>query len=198
MKPSLWFLTLTVIMMCLAGCQSEPDRPTAADSAPNAATTNNDQATEAAVPPAESPASNYGSDNSGQDESPDAAGESSGLTKEFLMNQRFVLVQIDGAAYTSGSDQAIPAPTLEFDNDFLVSGRICNTFRGGGELVDSVLTVKTLATTRMLCGDPNLNQLETSFFQMLESGAALSMNGDRLYVKKGGSVLIFKAETNLN
>lgn len=193
MKLNLWFLTLPVILLSLAGCQSEPEGQSAAGLAPAAVTANNDPAPEAA----ESPVLNYGSDNPGQGETSDAAGESSGLTKEFLMNQRFVLVQIDGAAYTASSDQGIPTPTLEFDNDFIVSGRICNTFRGGGELIDGVLTVKTLAATRMLCGDPNLNQLETSFFQMLEGGAALSMNGDRLYLKRGDNALIFKAETRL-
>lgn len=193
MKLNLWFLTLPVILLSLAGCQSEPERQSVAGSAPAAVTANNDPAPEVAG----SPVSNYGSDNPSQGETSDAAGESSGLTKEFLMNQRFVLVQIDGAAYTLSSDQGIPTPTLAFDNDFLVSGRICNTFRGGGELVDGVLTVKTLAATRMLCGDPSLNQLETRFFQMLEGGAALSMNGDRLYLKRGDNALIFKAETSL-
>lgn len=198
MKFSFWLLTLSVILLFLAGCQAEPDRQSAAGSAPAAGAANNGQAAEAADQPPESPASNYGSDNPGPAEASDAPGESSGLTKEFLMNQRFVLIQIDDAAYTASSDQGIPAPTLEFDGDFMVSGRICNTFRGGGELVDGVLTVKILATTKMLCGDPNLNQLETIFFQMLEGGAELTMNGDRLYMKKGGSTLIFKAETRLS
>lgn len=162
MQRSLWFLVLPVILLSLAGCQSEPDRQSAPGSPPP------------------------------------SAGGSSGLTKEFLMNQKFVLVQINGADYTGSADQEMPAPTLEFDNDFLVSGRFCNTFRGGGKLVDDVLKVETLASTRMLCADQTLNQLETRFFQMLGSGATLSMSGDRLFFKQGDSVMVFKADAGLN
>lgn len=199
MRRSLRFLLLPVILLSLAGCQSEPDRPAAEGSTPPAIEMNSDLDHEPAESSAAPPVSNNVSGDPAREEAAaPLAGGSSGLTKEFLMNQKFVLVQINETDYTGDVDQGIPTPTLEFDNDFLVSGRFCNTFRGGGKLVDDVLTVEPLASTRMLCADQILNQLETRFFQMLGSGAALSMNGDRLFLKHGDNVMVFKAETGLN
>lgn len=175
MRRVLRFLLLPVILLSLVGCQSEPDRPSAEGTTAPAVEMNSDPARE----PAEAPAP--------------SAGGPSGLTKEFLMNQKFVLVQVNEADYTRGVDEEMPAPTLEFDADFLVSGRFCNTFRGGGTLDHDLLTVETLASTRMLCADQNLNQLETIFFQMLRNGAALSMDGDRLFLKQGDYVMAFRA-----
>lgn len=199
MRRRLWFLFLPVILLSLAGCRSESDRPSAEGATPPAIEMNSAMDQEPAEASVEPPVSNYDSDDPVRGEaSAPSAGGSSGLTKEFLMNQKFVLVQVNGAEYTVGVDQGIPAPTLEFAKDFLVSGRFCNTFRGGGNLDHDILTVETLASTRMLCADQILNQLETRFFQMLGSGAALSMNGDRLFLKQGDNVMVFKAETGLN
>lgn len=190
MRRVLWFLLLPVILLSLVGCQSDPDRPAAEGSASPVIEMNSGPA----EAPAEPPVSKHGSGDLAREEaSTPSTGGPSGLTKEFLMNQKFVLVQINETDYTSDVAQEIPAPTLEFDADFLVSGRFCNTFRGGGKLDHDVLTVETLASTRMLCADQTLNQLETIFFQMLRNGAELSMSGDRLFLKQGDQIMVFRA-----
>lgn len=185
MKLSLYFLMTAVALMMLAGCRNEPEPQTAESPAPPAVTMNSAEAkaeTEAA-PPALPPAQNAAP----------AAGESSGLTREFLMHQKFVLVQVNEADYVSPGE--LPTPSLEFGDDFLVSGRICNNYRGPGELQGKVLSVRAVASTRMMCPDTGLDELERKFFQMLEGGAALSMDGDRLTLKQGDSSLVFKAQT---
>lgn len=193
MKLSLYFLMLSTALMMLAGCQSEPERPAAESSAPAMVTMN---AAEPASPDssaAENMAAPAEALPGAAEESAPAAGDSSGLTREFLMHQKFTLAQVNEDDYISPQD--LPTPTLEFGDDFLVSGRICNNYRGSGELRDDVLSVRAVASTRMLCPDTGLNELETKFFKMLEGGAALSMDGDRLTLKQGGSSLVFKAQT---
>jgi heat shock protein HslJ len=187
---------LSATLMMLTGCQSEPERPAAESPAPPAVTMNSTEPAATPTPPPPPTAENSVPSqevppNSVEEEAP-AAGES-GLTREFLMHQKFVLVQVNEADYVGPGE--LPIPTLEFGDDFLVSGRICNNYRGSGELRDDVLSVRAVASTRMLCPDTNLNQLETRFFQMLENGAGLSMDGDRLTLKQGDNSLVFKAQS---
>lgn len=188
MKLSLC-LVLSAALMVLAGCQGEPDRPADASAPAPAVTMNAAKPTDEPSPPV------VGEERLPAEAEPPApaAGDSSGLTKEFLTHQKFVLVQVNEADYVA--EQDLPTPTLEFGDDFRVSGRICNNFNGPGELQNDVLSVRAVASTRMLCPDSNLTQLETRFFQMLESGVTLSMDGDRLHLRQGESSLVFKAQT---
>lgn len=182
-------LVLSATLMALAGCQSEPDRPAAASPPAQAVTMNS------AIPVDEPDPPEVNEERLAAETEPQApaAGDSSGLTKEFLTHQKFVLVQVNEADYVAERD--LPTPTLEFGDDFQVRGRICNNYHGPGELQNDVLSVRAVASTRMLCPNSNLTQLETKFFQMLESGVNLSMDGDRLYLKQGDSSLVFKAQT---
>lgn len=194
MKLSLCLFALAATLMMLTGCRSEPDRPAAENQAPPAVTMNTTEPDSPALPPPPEDMAAAEEIAPGEAAEPaPAAGESSGLTREFLSRQKFVLVQINEADYSGPEGQ--PVPSLEFGEDFLVSGRICNNYRGPGELQDGVLSVRAMASTRMMCPDTNLNQLETRFFQMLENGAALSMNGDRLTLRQGDNSLVFKAQT---
>lgn len=159
-------LVLSATLMTLAGCQGEPDRPAGA-SAPAPAVTMN------TAKPANEPGPSVADEERlavGVETEPmaPAAGGSSGLTKEFLAHQKFVLVQVNEADHVAERD--LPPPTLEFGDDLQVSGRICNNYHGPGELRNDVLSIRAVASTRMLCPDSNLGQLETKFFQMLESG----------------------------
>lgn len=176
MKLSRCLLTMAAALIMLTGCQNEPDRP--------AAVTMNAAEPVPVAAPLPPPAA---------EEPAPAVGDSSGLTQEFLMHQKFVLVQVNEADYSGPHD--LPSPTLEFGDDFLVSGRICNNYQGAGELRDDVLSVQAVASTRMLCPDAGLSELETKFFQMLKGGATLSMDGNRLTLKQGDSSLVFKAQT---
>ncbi|UQZ89349.1 hypothetical protein C4J81_09125 [Deltaproteobacteria bacterium Smac51] len=119
---------------------------------------------------------------------PAVSGTDAGLTPEFLTHQKFTLKQVNGAAY----DKEM-VPFIEFGENFLVLGKVCNNFRGPGELKDGVLTVREAASTRMACPDEDLSRLENSMLKMLENGARISMEGSSLFLREGDNTLIFEA-----
>lgn len=171
-------LMLAFSIMTVAGCQnSSPD--TSAQSAP-------EETAPAAADPTQTETA--ASDDVSESAPPSSGGSAYGLTKEFLITQQFTLSEINEANF---SGERIP--TLEFGDGFMVTGRICNSYRGQGELVDSVLTVKAIASTRMLCPGTGLDELETRFFQMLDAGAQIAMDGSRLTLKQGDTTLTFKS-----
>jgi len=116
----------------------------------------------------------------------------SGLTLKFLAHQRFTLTRVNEADYRGEQ-----RPFVEFGEQGLVSGKICNNFRGPGQLNNGVLTVEAMASTRMMCPSGGLNELETRFFNILSQGAELSMEGSSLIFKQGGNVMVFTADTRL-
>lgn len=107
-----------------------------------------------------------------------------------LVHRRFVLAGVDGQTYAKTSR----LPDLEFLEDFRVSGSVCNRFAGQGELSGATLTVRRMASTRMLCPDDALNELETRLAGMLQAGAEISLDGNTLTLKQGGHVLVYTAE----
>jgi Heat shock protein len=109
------------------------------------------------------------------------------LAQKDLMHRRFVLVSVDGKPFTTPMRQ----PDIEFGENFLVYGGMCNHYRGHGKLAGNVLTVDRLASTRMLCPDDELNKLEMLFGQMLAAGADISFDGKTLTLKQGGRTLLF-------
>lgn len=115
-----------------------------------------------------------------------------GLTMEFLAHQKFTLWKVNEADYHHEQ-----VPYIEFDGNSMISGKVCNTFRGPAELSGGVLTAKSLVATKMLCPVNGLDELETRLFAMLDSGAEISMNGSRLMLKQGGTILVFEADTKL-
>ncbi len=179
------FLVLALILL-LAGCGGGTTDPqtTSAKTAPVPAQT-------AALAENAFPAM---TDEPAAPEPAPAAGEESGLTEEFLTHQRFVLSRVNEAEVPTFAESV--APALEFGVGFTVSGRVCNTFRGAGKLADGRLTVRDLVSTKMACPDSALGELEPRFFQMLESGAHLSMDGANLYLKQGDNTLVFTADTS--
>ena len=115
-----------------------------------------------------------------------------GLTMAFLAHQKFTLKKVNGADYHGQQ-----TPFIEFGDNAMVSGKVCNTFRGPGQLAGSVLTVQSMISTKMLCPVDGLDELETRFFSMLEQGAEISMNSSQLSFKQGGTVLVFEANTSV-
>jgi len=113
----------------------------------------------------------------------------SGLTKGFLITQNFVLSKVNQAEFKSSQ-----APTLKFGDNFVVSGQVCNSFRGPGDLKNDVLTVKPISSTRKLCPQSDLNELEATLFKLLEEGAEISMDGTTLILRQGGTTLFFERQ----
>ena len=104
-----------------------------------------------------------------------------------LLHRRFVLESVDGAAFSS----SVKTPDIEFNENFRVSGQMCNRYTGQGELANGVLTVRQMASTKMLCVDQELNALEQLFGVMLREGAAIDLSGTTLTLRQGGHVLVF-------
>lgn len=62
---------------------------------------------------------------------------------------------------------------------------MCNRFFGSGQLQNGVLTVKNLASTRMLCTDAQRNQWDQTLSAVLEKGAKISLNAQQLTLSGG-------------
>ena len=73
---------------------------------------------------------------------------------------------VDGSSLTAPVDGT--AVTLSFDAGSL-SGKACNSFRGGYQLSGSDIAVGTLASTRMMCTDPGVMEQEALVLELLEA-----------------------------
>lgn len=116
-----------------------------------------------------------------------APDQASGVSKQDLVHHAFVLASINGNPFVEKER----LPTLEFNEGFRVSGAVCNRFTGQAELENGMLTVKQMASTRMLCADQELNRLENDFSRMLMDGAAITLAGKILTLGRDGYVLEF-------
>jgi len=115
------------------------------------------------------------------------AGDSA-ITQQDILHHRFVLVSVDGKDFSAKE----PVPSIEFNEGLRIYGAVCNRFRGQGRLVGNVLTVEQLASTKMLCADPDINELENLLTRMLSEGAELRLDGQRLMVRQGEHELLYK------
>lgn len=113
--------------------------------------------------------------------------QTGGVSKQDLLHHTFVLASINGRPFMEKER----LPTLEFNEGFRVSGAICNRFTGQAELENGMLTVKQMASTRMLCVDQELNRLESDFSTMLMNGAAVTLAGKTLTLRRDGYALEF-------
>lgn len=115
---------------------------------------------------------------------------------EQLQNHRFVLENVDGKAITKTATQ----PDISFSalsdisliKNITVSGVMCNSYNGQGKLSEGALTVKTLAMTRKLCSDPQLNELDQVLGDMLRKGAQVDLTEDQLTLATAEKTLMFK------
>lgn len=113
-----------------------------------------------------------------------------GASAEQLQHHRFVLESVDGKPLTL-SDKSGRQPEIDFGEKMHISGAMCNRFTGQGELNNGVLTAQ-LASTRMMCVDPQLNALDNLFGQMLAAGAHVSVANDKLTLKNPQHTLVYK------
>lgn len=73
-----------------------------------------------------------------------------------------------------------------------VSGRMCNSFSGQGKLSDGELKVKDMAMTRMMCADPQLNELDHTISAMLKQGAQVDLTANQLTLATAEQTLMFR------
>lgn len=110
------------------------------------------------------------------------------VTQEQLLHHRFVLESVNGKALAS-QDKPLE---LSFGEGMYVYGNMCNSFNGEGTLSQGTLTVKSLAMTRMMCRDTQLNQLDSTLSTMLRDGAQVDLTGNQLTLATAKDSLVYK------
>ncbi|WP_336295311.1 heat shock protein HslJ [Cronobacter dublinensis] len=113
---------------------------------------------------------------------------SSHITRETLQHHRYVLQTVNGAPL----DATRRVPELSFGEQMHVSGSMCNRFMGQGELHGDTLKVNGLASTRMLCAEPQLNELDKLIGEMLSQGATVSVEKQQLTLHYRQYTLVYK------
>ena len=106
---------------------------------------------------------------------------------EDLTGRVYHLVSMDGQRLACGN-----TPELGFTGEGRVFGSACNRFSGAAKIVNGTLTAKNAAATRMACAQPVLNDLEKIVFGMLENGAQIRLDGNRLMLARDGHTLVYE------
>ncbi len=114
--------------------------------------------------------------------------QSNYLVASELLHHRFILQSVDGLAVNARPGNV---PNIEFGEKMHVSGAMCNRFFGQGQLENGVLTVKNLASTRMMCADPQQNLWDQMIGVILANGAKISLNDQQLTLSGGDHQLVY-------
>lgn len=114
--------------------------------------------------------------------------ENSMISAKDLKHYSYVLESVDGQKFSS----EFATPSLSFDDELMIFGRVCNNFRGQAQLKDNILKVEQMASTMMICPEQQLNDLERDFSQMLQAGAEISQQEGKLTLRQGGRELTYK------
>ncbi|MFP2237443.1 heat shock protein HslJ [Pseudescherichia vulneris] len=112
---------------------------------------------------------------------------------EQLQHHRFVLESVNGKTVTSQKPLE-----LSFGEKMHISGNMCNQFTGEGKLSDGELKVKNLAMTRMMCTDPQLNQLDNTLSAMLHEGVQVDLTENQLTLATSNDSLVYKLADLMN
>jgi heat shock protein HslJ len=105
-----------------------------------------------------------------------------------LPGTSWVLVEMDGAEPVADA-----APTLAFAEDGTVSGSTgCNTFSASVTIDGTSLEFGPLATTRMACTDPAVNEQEQAFLLAMEDVTSYTIDADGRLVLEGDGELAFE------
>ena len=115
--------------------------------------------------------------------------EQKSLSAQDLENHRFVLQSVNGTPFVA--KEGANVPELSFGDKLQLSGAMCNRFFGQATLSGDQLKAEGMAMTRMMCAEPQLNDLDNQFGQMLTSGAQISLNGQQLTLKNDQHTLTY-------
>jgi len=114
-------------------------------------------------------------------------GKAGGVNLEDLAGRTYYLVRMNGQDVAGAN-----APELSFSADTgRASGRACNRFTGAASIENGTLTLKHIASTRMACFQPFLNEMEQIVFDMLQNGARISLDGQELTLTRGDHTLVY-------
>lgn len=111
------------------------------------------------------------------------------ITAEDITHHRFVLTHANKNEVTAPRGELY----IEFGENLMVSGQMCNRFFGKAILENSTLSSKGLAMTRMLCPEEQLNQLDGIISDLLTNGAETSLKDNKtLTLKNENNELVFQ------
>jgi|SoimicmetaTmtHAB_FD_contig_41_9121908_length_936_multi_3_in_0_out_0_2 heat shock protein HslJ len=107
-------------------------------------------------------------------------------------------IELAGTTWRAASidESSVPdddPPTIAFDDERVGGSTGVNRFTGAWELLDGVLVLSPLATTRM-AGPPERMELERRFPAVVEGRCAVLLEGDMLTLRSDGGSLELKAE----
>jgi uncharacterized lipoprotein YbaY len=107
---------------------------------------------------------------------------------ELVVGREWVLESIGGADIT-----AMRPASLRFGDDGRVTGSTgVNRMFGGYDITDGRLSVTTPGTTSM-AGPPEAMAVETLFLRAITGGGDVAVDGDRLTIGDGETLLTFRA-----
>lgn len=110
------------------------------------------------------------------------------VSREQLQHHRFVLENVDGKPINTGAHP----PELSFGEKMTLSGNMCNRFNGQATLSNGELKVKEMAMTRMMCADPQRNELDKTLSAMLKQGAQVDLTANQLTLATADHTLVYK------
>ena len=110
------------------------------------------------------------------------------VTPEQLQHHRFVLESVNDKN----------PPEISFGEKMMISGSMCNRFSGEGKLSNGELTAKGLAMTRMMCANPQLNELDNTISEMLKEGAQVDLTANQLTLATAKQTLTYKLADLMN
>ena len=113
---------------------------------------------------------------------------------EQLQHHRFVLESVNGKTINS-SDTPLDVSFGEKQpllNHIYLSGEMCNRFSVTAKISNGELKASDLTTTRKICSDAQLNQLDATLSTMLRQGAQVDLTEQQLTLATADQTLIFK------
>ena len=110
-----------------------------------------------------------------------------------LLYHNFTLAEVNGKPFSGEK-----IPNIQFNEGFRISGSVCNAYTGQAEMTGDTLSAPQLASTKMLCFDQELNELEFAFGNMMMAGARLKLENGFLTLEGEGVRLKFKSAEYVN
>lgn len=118
----------------------------------------------------------------------DPASRGGAVTAADLVHHRYEIVSFNDEPIEADGDVAIE---ISFGENMHVSGKACNRFNGKGSVENGVLKAPNMVATKMFCADQRVNVLESALFGMLQTGAEVHLEGDRLILEGKDNTIVY-------
>lgn len=109
-------------------------------------------------------------------------------------NHRFELYEVNHLPLNQAERPFIKFVPSVNRGEFTVTGKMCNAFNGRAYLRNNIVSSGTLASTRTICSDAQLNALDHKIAQMLRQGAQLYYADGVLVLNTADTQLLFKQQ----